>query len=57
MNPTAPAAALKPQTKVTLLLATGIALAIGAVAGLGGFTFVYAKGGSYLGNDPAACAN
>src|SRR4029077_11914323 len=52
-----PAAPLKSQTKVTMLLATGIALVIGAVVGLGGFTFVYAKGGSYLGNDPAACAN
>jgi len=29
----------------------------GVVVGLGGFTFIYAKGGSYLGNDPAACAN
>src|SRR6187401_3290070 len=52
-----PAAPLKSQTKVTMLLATGIAVVIGAVVGLGGFTFVYAKGGSYLGNDPAACAN
>ena len=25
--------------------------------GLAGFTFVYAKGGSYLSNDPQACAN
>lgn len=32
-------------------LATGIAIGIGA------FTFVYAKGASYLTNDPAACAN
>lgn len=30
---------------------------VGAVAGLGAFTFVYAKGSSYLTNDPAACAN
>ena len=29
----------------------------GLAAGIGGFTFVYAKGGSYLTNDPAACAN
>ena len=50
-------ATLKPQTTVTALLAVGIALAIGATAGLGAFTFVYAKGGSYLGNDPNACAN
>ncbi len=30
---------------------------VGAAVGLGGYTFVYAKGGSYLTNDPAACAN
>lgn len=30
---------------------------IGVSAGLGAFTFVYARGGSYLSNDPAACAN
>ena len=48
---------VRPQTKVTLLLATAIAIAIGAVLGLGSFTFVYAKGYSYLSNDPNACAN
>lgn len=32
-------------------------LALGAAAGIGGFTFVYAKGASYLTSDPAACAN
>ena len=30
---------------------------IGAAFGIGGYTFVYAKGSSYLTNDPAACAN
>ncbi|HVR70151.1 MAG TPA: cytochrome c nitrite reductase small subunit [Vicinamibacteria bacterium] len=34
-----------------------VALTIGLAAGLGGYTFVYARGGSYLTNDPAACAN
>jgi cytochrome c nitrite reductase small subunit len=29
----------------------------GAAAGIGAYTFVYAKGASYLTNDPAACAN
>ena len=40
-------------------LAAGIALAAlsGVVAGIGGFTFVYANGASYMTNDPAACAN
>lgn len=30
---------------------------IGVALGLGAFTFVYAKGGSYLSTDPAVCAN
>lgn len=30
---------------------------LGCIAGLGGFTFTYAKGGSYLTDDPSACAN
>jgi cytochrome c nitrite reductase small subunit len=34
-----------------------VAVAGGAAAGLGGYTFLYAKGASYLQNDPAACAN
>ncbi len=33
------------------------ALAFGIAAGIGIFTFGYAKGASYLTNDPAACAN
>ena len=57
MKSETPVASLKPQSSVTMVLATGIAIVIGATVGLGGFTFVYAKGGSYLGNDPAACAN
>lgn len=31
--------------------------AIGLALGVGGFTFLYAKGASYLTNDPRACAN
>lgn len=46
-----------PQTKLTIALATGIAVVIGVTAGLGAFTFTYAKGASYLSNDPSACAN
>lgn len=30
---------------------------IGIALGIGIYTFVYAKGGSYLVNDPASCAN
>ena len=37
----------------------GIALgaALGLVLGIGGYTFIYARGASYLTNDPRACAN
>jgi len=34
-----------------------IGIALGVAGGIGGFTFVYARGASYLTNDPAACAN
>jgi cytochrome c nitrite reductase small subunit len=33
------------------------ALVVGAAAGVGAFTFSYAKGSSYLTDDPRACAN
>lgn len=33
------------------------AIALGIVAGIGGFTFVYASGASYLTDDPEACVN
>jgi cytochrome c nitrite reductase small subunit len=39
------------------LLALSVAAAIGVAAALGGYTFVYARGYSYLTNDPQACAN
>ncbi len=38
-------------------LALVATVGLGAFAGLAGFTFTYAKGGAYLTNDPAACAN
>ncbi len=34
-----------------------VAITIGVAVGLGGYTFVYARGASYLSNDPEACAN
>ena len=37
-----------------LIAAAGL---LGAAGGLGAFTFAYAKGGSYLTDDPSACAN
>jgi cytochrome c nitrite reductase small subunit len=43
------------------LLRAGAPLLAGAVigitAGVGGYTFIYAKGASYLTDDPAACRN
>jgi len=38
-------------------LVTALALAVGVLLGLGGTTFFYAEGTSYLSTDPAACAN
>jgi cytochrome c nitrite reductase small subunit len=46
-----------PSTRVTALLAVVIAVALGLMAGIGSYTFVYAKGASYLSNDPRACVN
>jgi cytochrome c nitrite reductase small subunit len=51
--PRAPRAPLG-RAQVLLLVA---AAAVGVAVGLGGYTFVYARGWSYLRNDPRACAN
>lgn len=37
--------------------AVALGLALGLLMGLGGFTFIYARGASYLTNDPNACVN
>jgi cytochrome c nitrite reductase small subunit len=34
-----------------------LGLVVGLAAGIGGYTFIYAKGASYLSNDAATCAN
>jgi len=34
-----------------------VAVTVGIALGIGAYTFVYAKGASYLTNDPRACAN
>lgn len=39
------------------VLVTIAAVLLGAAIGLGTFTFGYARGASYLTNEPAACAN
>ncbi len=43
------------MTSVRLLVVA--AVLVGVTIGVGGYTFVYAKGYSYLTDDPAACAN
>lgn len=45
------------RTRKTFAIAIVATVVLGAAIGLGVFTFVYAKGASYLGNDPATCAN
>jgi cytochrome c nitrite reductase small subunit len=41
----------------TSTLAIALACALGAPAGIGAFTFVYAKGFGYLSRDPRMCLN
>jgi cytochrome c nitrite reductase small subunit len=38
-------------------LTLAASLVLGMAIGIGAFTFIYARGASYLTNDPAACAN
>ncbi len=47
----------RPATGRTQLLAIAIAIGVGVAGGLGCYTFAYAKGASYLSNDPKSCAN
>jgi len=44
-------------SRTVVLAAMTLSVALGVAAGLGLYTFLYAEGGSYLTNDPAACAN
>jgi cytochrome c nitrite reductase small subunit len=46
-------ALMKLKFSTTVLLA----VIAGTLIGVGGYTFIYAKGYSYLSSDPAACAN
>jgi cytochrome c nitrite reductase small subunit len=43
--------------KLLPLPITVAAALVGLTVGIGGYAFAYAKGTSYLGNDPATCAN
>ena len=50
----------RPGPRRTVSMATGlavIAVMLGILLGVGGFTFLYAEGFSYLSSDPKACAN
>jgi cytochrome c nitrite reductase small subunit len=40
-----------------IALTGGILILLGALLGLSGFTFSYARGASYLSNDPETCVN
>jgi cytochrome c nitrite reductase small subunit len=40
-----------------LIGALAFCVSVGAATGIGSFTFLYARGWSYMTNDPAACAN
>jgi cytochrome c nitrite reductase small subunit len=44
---------ISPFTVTAIILG----VIVGLAAGIGGYTFLYAKGASYMTNDPAACAN
>jgi cytochrome c nitrite reductase small subunit len=44
-------------SRTTLIIGLVAAAVAGAAVGLGGYTFVYAKGSAYMTNDPEACAN
>lgn len=46
---------LKRSTVRAVAIVVGVL--VGVAGGVGSFTFVYADGGSYMTNDPRACAN
>ena len=48
---------MSPPLKRFRSTATALLLALGVCLGLGGYTFWYAQGASYLSNDPLACVN
>jgi cytochrome c nitrite reductase small subunit len=44
-------------TRAMTVAAILIGSAVGVASGIGSYTFIYAKGASYLTNNPEACAN
>ncbi|MBM3461943.1 MAG: cytochrome c nitrite reductase small subunit [Armatimonadetes bacterium] len=47
----------RARWRLVVILAILLGIAGGAALGVGGFTFIYARGGSYMTDDPKACAN
>jgi len=47
----------RPGSARSLLLGGLLMIVLGVLVGLGSFTFVYARGTSYLSNDPETCVN
>jgi cytochrome c nitrite reductase small subunit len=45
------------STRIRLLLGLALSSTLGLFAGVGSYTFYYARGLSYLSNDPRACVN
>jgi cytochrome c nitrite reductase small subunit len=43
--------------RAELAYSIAVSIAIGLAAGIGSYTFIYARGYSYMTNDPDACAN
>jgi cytochrome c nitrite reductase small subunit len=49
---------MTPSRGISLLpIPVALAATFGLAVGIGAYAFHYAKGASYLGNDPATCAN
>jgi cytochrome c nitrite reductase small subunit len=49
---------MTPSRGISLLpISVALAATFGLAVGVGAYAFHYAKGSSYLGNDPATCAN
>jgi cytochrome c nitrite reductase small subunit len=48
-----------PRRRLPLIVLASlvVSVSIGLAAGIGGFTFAYAKGAAYMKDDPAACMN
>lgn len=45
------------RARAFIVAAILLGLTVGACFGMGAYTFIYARGGSYMTDDPAACAN